>query len=249
MPVTPDSLAVGGGNAYLLDSTAGQVIRVPLDGGLPSAVYTANAALGQGRPIAFAYYAAGNLGQPMLLIADADRKLWAIVDGAVQSVRFAVAGAVTDIAAWDEDLYVLDAPGHAVYRLLPSDGGFVNPEAVLQADELAAAARLTVAGEEIFTSDSNGTVHRFAGKLSLAMAAAGIDAPLSSARKPWVGGEEGQVMVLDPAKDRIVVLQQDGAFSHQWRAPEFAESRTFALDDGKGYIFSGGHLRVITFTE
>jgi hypothetical protein len=157
---------------------------------------------------------------------------------------------VTDIAVWDNDLYVLDAPGRTVYRMLAAEGGFVNPDPVLQGDELANAARLTVAGEEIYTADQNGTVHRFAGTLSLALGAAGIDKPLTTARKPWATGQNGEIAVLDPANSRIVVLAQDGAFSHQYKHADFASGLAFALaSDGSGYIFSGGHLRSITFTE
>jgi hypothetical protein len=248
-PVTADSLEVADGAVYLLDSAAGQVISVPLDGSLPSAVYQADAGAGRGRPIAIAYYAAADLGGPRMLIADADRRLWSITGGEVQPVRFAVAGAVTDIAVWDNDLYVLDAPGRTVYRLLPSDGGFVNPDPVVQGPELSRAARLTVAGDEIYTADEDGVIHRFSGSLSLALAAAGIDKPLSVARKPWPAGETGEIAVLDPVNSRIVVLAPDGAFARQYRHPDFASSLAFALHEGEGYLFSGGHLRLVLFGD
>jgi hypothetical protein len=248
-PVTADSLIVGETAAYLLDSAGGAVIAVPLDGTLPSVVYSADSATGRGRPIGVDYYAAPDLGGPAVLVADVQNQLWAIAAGQVQPVPFAVPGAVTDIAVWENQLYVLDAPNKTVYRLLPGDGGFVNPDPILESEDLAQAARLSVQGEEIYTVDSSGTIHRFAGTLSFTLASAGIDKPLSSARKPWAFGESGEIAVLDPPNNRIVVVGPDGTFSHQYRDPAFATSLAFAMSGGRGYLFSGGHLRAITFEE
>jgi hypothetical protein len=248
-PVTADSLVVAGEVIYLLDGAAGQVIAVPLDGSLPNVVYTAGDATGRARPVAFDWYEAPDLGGPTLLVADAEDRLWGIAAGQVQPLTFAIPGGVTDIAVWDSHLYVLDAAARTVYRMLPGEGGFVNPDPILQSSELSAAVRLTVQGDEVYTSDANGTVHRFAGTISLALAAAGIDKPLTTGRKPWAIGESGEIAVLDPPNNRIVVVGQDGTFSHQYRHPDFATSLAFALEGGRGYLFSGGHLRVITFEE
>jgi hypothetical protein len=248
-PVTPDVLAVGDETVYLLDGANGQVVSVPLDGSLPAAIYVADDGDGRARPIAITYYAATDLGGPMLLIVDSQDGLWGLVGGEVQAIRFAVPGDVTDIASYGSELYVLDAAAKAVYRLLPSEGGFVNPLPVLSSEDLAGAVRLTVSGDEIFTSNTDGTVHFFAGTLSLAMAAAGIDKPLTTARKPWPTGADGEIAVLDPESDRIVVLRQDGTFSHQFRHPDFETAGAFAIQNGVGYIFSGAHLRLITFED
>jgi hypothetical protein len=92
-------------------------------------------------------------------------------------------------------------------------------------------------------------VHRFSGTLSLTLGAAGIDTPLVTARKPWTTGIEGEIAILDPAQNRIVVLRPDGSFSHQYRHADFASSLAMAFSEGVAYIFSGGHLRQVSFTE
>lgn len=245
-PLTPDTLVAGGGQLFLLDGSGEQVVEVDPDSGAARTVYQSDANLGQGRPIAIAYYAAGDLGVPALLVADASKKLWLVNDREVRQLPFAVSGGVTDIATREQELYVLDAGAKAVFRMAPSDGGFVGPQKVLEGDALANAARLTVDGDEIFTSDKDGTIHRFAGKLTLAMSTSGIDKPLTAARRATPIGDDGEVAVLDPANDRIVVLRRDGTFAYQYRHADFAASATMAIEDGFAYIFSGGYVRQVT---
>ncbi|MGE0572274.1 MAG: hypothetical protein AB7H85_08540 [Dehalococcoidia bacterium] len=242
-PLTPDTLVAGGGQLFLLDGSGEQVVEVDVDGGAARTVYKSDGNLGQGRPIAIAYYDAPDLGVPALLVADANKQLWLVNDREVRQLPFAVSGGVTDIATRAQELYVLDASAKAVFRLAPSDGGFVGPARVIEGDDLASAARLTIDGDEIFTSDKDGTIHRFAGKLSLTMSTAGIDKPLTAARRAAPIGNDGEVAVLDPANDRIVVLRRDGTFAYQYRHADFAASAAMAIEDGVAYIFSGGYVR------
>ena len=245
-PLTPDTLVAGGGQLFLLDGSGEQVVEVDVDGGAARTVYKSDGNLGQGRPIAIAYYDAPDLGVPALLVADANKKLWLVNDREVRQLPFAVSGGVTDIATRAQELYVLDASAKAVFRMAPSDGGFVGPSKVVEGDDLANAARITIDGDEIFTSDKDGTIHRFAGKLSLAMSTAGIDKPLTAARRAAPIGNDGEVAVLDPANDRIVVLRRDGTFAYQYRHADFAASAAMAIEDGVAYIFSGGYVRQVT---
>ncbi len=247
-PLTPDTIVAGGGQLFLLDGSGEQVVEVALDGGATRSVYKTDANLGQGRPIAIAYYETADVGAPALLVADANRKLWLVSDREARQLPFAVTGGVTDIATRGQELFVLDAGAKAVFRMAPSDGGFVSPSKVVEGDDLANAARLTIDGDEIFTSDKDGTIHRFAGKLSLTMSTAGIDKPLTAARRASPIGDDGEVAVLDPANDRIVVLRRDGTFAYQYRHADFAASAAMAIDSGVVYLFSGGYLRQVTLT-
>ncbi len=247
-PVTAVRLAVGADSAYLLDSASSQVIAVSLANGEHRVVYAENKDAKRGRPLAIAVYEAPDFGQPLLLVADASHNLWGVdASGAIRSLTVSGVKELTDITVTGRDLYVLDAAASAIVRLSPAEGGFQGPVKVLDSPDLAGGQRLAVDGEEIFTADGDGRLHRFAGKFALTLSQGGIDQPLTLASSPWPLGKAGGVAFLDAPADRIVVLRLDGAFDHQFRHASFASATAFAIYRGQGYLFSGGKLRRITW--
>jgi hypothetical protein len=212
-------------------------------------VYGEDAAAGQGRPVAIAWLDAGDLGEPSLLVVDNAKKLWAYsATEGLRPVPFAVNDSltVTDVSVYRRDLYVLDSAASAVYRLSPGDGGYVNPVRVLASEDLAQARRLTVDGET-WTADEDGTVHRFTGQLSLELSEAGIDKRLATAETPMSLVPDGEIAVLDPANNRIVVLRRDGSFDRQYRDKSFAGISAMTIRDDAGYIFADGQLSKVTW--
>jgi hypothetical protein len=246
-PVSAKRIHVHNGAAYLLDTAGGQVIAVDLDSGQARAVYTPGSE-GRGRAVATAWVSDSHLGEPSLLIADSNRALWAYSPNAgLRSVPFGAGTSmsVLDIAIHNDDLYVLDNAGAAVWRLLAGEGGYLSPVRVLEAPELANAQRLMV-DSEIITSHTDGTIHRFAGELALELSEAGIDMRLTSPEPPQAL-VQGEIAVADPAHNRIVVLRRDGTFDRQYRHDDFAGLTGFSLTPDGAWIFSGGHLRRVTW--
>lgn len=246
-PVSAKRIHVQDGAAYLLDTAGGQVIAVDLQTGQARAIYTPGSE-GRGRAVATAWVSDRHLGEPSLLIADSNRALWAYSPAAgLRNVPFGAGTSmsVLDIAIYNDDLYVLDATGAAVWRLLAGDGGYLSPVRVLQAPELATAQRLMVDGE-IITSHADGTVHRFAGELALELSEAGIDTRLTSPEPPQAL-DQGEIAIADPAHNRIVVLRRDGTFDRQYRHPDFAGMTGFSITEDGAWVFSGGHLRRVTW--
>jgi hypothetical protein len=249
-PVSVSRMALSADSAYLLDVNASQVVRVPLTGGEPASVFSENKDLRQAKPVAIAQLDQSDQGGPVLLIADISNKLWAYSQaGGVRVLALAAPAnlAISDIAVYGRDLYVLDAGQSTVYRFQQNADGFSNPpQKALVSSDLSGARRLMV-DTEFVTSDANGTLHRFInGQVALTLSQAGID-------KRLVAPETAQAMsktelaLLDAANDRIVVLTRDGTFDRQYRSKDFAGASAFAIRDGVAYIYSGALLRRIAF--
>ena len=250
-PVTASRLAAGPTQAYLLDTSSSQVISVALAGGERKVVFAENKDAGRGRPLALAYFDGTDFGGPYLLVIDAARALWGVTPaGEVRRVEFVAPAslAVTDIAVSGRELYVLDASASQVLRFVPAANGYTQaPQKVLETPDLAAARRI-FAGREILTSDADGTIRWFGGQQSLVFSEAGINKKLITQQVPQPIGESGEVAVLDPANDRIVVFRSDGSFAYQYRSKDFAGATALRLmPDGTAYIYAGGALRRVRF--
>lgn len=249
-PVAVTRMAASDTAAYLLDTTGAQVLAVDFATGAPEAIYRAGGEEQLPRPVALTIGDVVELGGEVLLIADERAGLWAYAPGgAVRPVPLAaMAGmSITDIAVANQELYVLDAPAATIYRFVPSDSGFgAEPDVAVKAPELAAARRLLV-DSEIITVSSDGTVRRFAGEVSLALAQSGIDKPLVAAAAPHTVAPDGELYLVDGPNDRIVVFARNGTFVRQYRHADFKGITSMAIRNGTAYIFSGATLRRVVF--
>ena len=249
-PLAVTRMAASDTAAYLLDTTGAQVLAVDFATGAPEAVYRAGGDEQLPRPVALTLGDVVELGGEVLLVADERGGLWAYAPGGeVQPVPLATpAGmSLTEIEVAIQELYVLDAPAGTIYRFVPSGGGFVaEPEAAVKAPELASARRLLV-DSEIITVSSDGTVRRFTGEVSLALAQSGIDKPLVAAATANTVVPDGELYLVDGPNDRIVVFARNGTFVRQYRHADFKGITSMAIRDGTAYIFSGATLRRVVF--
>jgi hypothetical protein len=245
-PVTVARMAIAGRAAYLLDSNSSQVIAVALDSGEARAVFAEAREAGHSRPIAIA--AAGEPGA--LLIADSQRHLWLYSPAAdLREVPFAAPQGltITDMATAGSQLFILDAGQSALYRFTAGENGYSLPVKVLETPDLAAARRLLVDGEEIVTVDANGTMRWFSGQAAYILSQGGIDEPLAAAEAPVLFGANGDIALVDPRKNRVVVFNREGTFIRQFRHKDFEGIAALATRDGVGYVFSGGALREVSW--
>ena len=249
-PISARQLVVGGSYAYLLDSAGAQVISISLSTGKKVAVFAASEETPLA-PAAITYADVSRPGGSALLIADEGGGLWAWSPaGWVSEVDFASPEGltITDMYYADGSLYVLDAPNLTVLRFPASPSGFgLTPVVVREGPELANAGRLMVNGGNLFTADEDGAVRRFSGTLTLVLAQAGIDRPLSLAATPYTNAGANEIAVLDVSADRIVILGNDGTFVRQYRHEDLENLTAFAMHGGFGYVVSGEQLRRITF--
>jgi len=243
-------MAVGPNAAFVIDANSAQVIAIPLAGGDPRAIYAEARDQQRGTPVAIASLDASDLGGPVLLIADNLNHLWAHSDdGGLRAVAFNVPDglAVTDIAVYGRDLYVLDSGQKAVFRYTQNSSGFAaQPVRALTSDELASARRIMV-DTEIIISAQDGTLLRFINdQVSITLSQAGIDKPLvaPATAQPL---SRNEIALLDASNDRVVVFRRDGAFDRQYRHKDFRAASAFAVRDGQVYIFSDSRLRKVAW--
>ena len=249
-PITARQLVVSDSHAYVLDSGGAQVISISLSTGKKVTVYAA----GEETPLAPAAIAYADVSRPggsALLIADEGQALWAwSPSGWVSEIEFARPEGITltDMYYANGSLYVLDAPAATVFRFAASPSGFsLDPAVVHQGPELANARRLMVEGDNVFTAAEDGGVRRYSGALTLVLAQAGIDQPLSAAATPHPLGVANEIALLDASADRIVILGQDGTFARQYRHEDLENLTAFTVRSGYGYVISGEQLRRVTF--
>jgi hypothetical protein len=243
-------MTIGPKAAFVIDANSAQVVAIPLAGGDPRSVYAEDRAQQRGTPVAIAYLDASDLGGPVLLIADNLNHLWAYSDeGGLRAVAFNVPDglAVTDIAVYGRDLYVLDSGQKAVYRYTQNSSGFAaQPARALASDDLASARRIMV-DTEIIISSQDGTLLRFINdQVSITLSQAGIDKPLvaPATAQPL---SRNEIALLDASNDRVVVFRRDGAFDRQYRHKDFRAASAFAVRDGRVYIFSDSRLRKVAW--
>ncbi len=243
--VTPSDIGVGPDTAYLLDTTGQQVIAQPLDGTGASIAYAASED-GPARPVALDYAVSAD----RLLIADAQGGLWTLnAEGAPVRLELMAEGVtITDIAAHNGDLFVLDASSSQVLRFANVEGGYpFEPTVMHESPELADAVRLMV-DDEIITSAGDGTLRRYSGELELELSQAGIDRPLTNAAAPWPL-DDGTIAVSDPANNRIVELRRDGTYVRQYQHELFTDTGALALRGGAGFLYANEQLLRITWGE
>jgi len=249
-PVAVARMAVASDSAYLLDVNSAQVVEVPLNGAEPRVVFAENKQEMRAKPIAIAHLDAPG---PGLLIADSSNHLYAFSPSAgLRAIPFAAPANLVpaDIAVRGRNLYVLDASAQVIYRFGLAGDGFPNaPAKAVQSADLAQARRLAVLGDEFFTTDADGTLHRFInnGSTAITFSQAGIDRRLVAPETAQAINDSSDVAILDAANDRIVVLRRDGGFDRQYRHTSFAGASAFAVRDGVSYVFAGAKLHRVSF--
>jgi hypothetical protein len=244
--VSTESLAVGGGGAYLLDGEQERAIAVSLLAPSPDPfpLLQAGALVGTdvvGPPQQIAW--AEELGA--LLVMDDARRLTAITPGQAPrllTVRDAGSwGSADAIAHAGGALYVLDREGDQVWRYLPSETGFDSEqEPLLTQADIDKGTSLAI-GDSLYVVTSDGQVRRFQGDEELPFLQAGIDRPLISPASPVYLQDSRRLMVADTGNDRVVVFSPDGTFLQQLTSPAFTDLRAIAVDEGAGllYVLSG----------
>lgn len=249
-PITARQLVVSASHAYLLDSAGGQVISITLSTGKKATVFVAGDETPLA-PVAIAYADVSRPGGSALLIVDEGGGLWTWSDaGWVAGIEFARPDGltVTDMYFAEGRLFVLDAPDATVYSFAAGPSGFgLSPTVVHQGPELANARRIMVDAGTLLTADADGSIRRYSGELTLVLAQAGIDTPLTAAATPHTSGFANEIAILDASADRIVILAEDGTFARQYHHAELENLTAFTMRGSFGWVISGEQLRRITF--
>jgi hypothetical protein len=247
--VLVDRVVVAGSSAFLLDSRGRRILALPLSGGAnATSVFEDGGAYGgtPGRtPQAMTWDDQGG----RLLILDSERKLFELRPGGTPQPlalrKSASWASATAIAAFDGNLYVLDARGKTVFKYLPAASGFDSePLAIVNgAPGLTGATALAV-NKDVFVLADDGKVHRFSDGAETGFSLGGIDRALLSPRSLTGPTAQGLVLIADTGNKRVVVAGADGNFSRQLVSNAFTDLRAIALDPAGAilYVVAGDAL-------
>ncbi len=235
--------SVHGGRAYLLDAGGGRIIAVPLDGSPIEVIYEQGAQYGEAQakaPAFFTWQGPDNTGR--ILVLDAERKLFEVRPGSTPAPlalrRSGSWSSVAGIAAFDDNLYVLDPEANQVHRYLPAAEGYDSEPDVLLAGQidLEAAVGLVVNGD-IYVVLSTGGVRRFQNGADAGFALGGIDAPIEAANDLESVPAIGELYISDSAAKRIVVAGLEGEFRRQLVSSAFTDLRAIAIDAAASQLY------------
>jgi hypothetical protein len=235
--------SVHGGRAYLLDAGGARILAVPLDGAPLEVIYEAGGQYGEAQakaPAFFTWQGPGDTGR--LLVLDAERKLFEVRPGSAPTPlalrRTGAWASVAGIAAFDENLYVLDPEANQVHRYLPAAEGYDSePDGLLAGQiELETAVGLAVDGD-IYVVLSNGAVRRFQNGADAGFDLGGIDAPIEAANDIAIVPAAEEIYIADSGAKRIVVAGRDGAFHRQLVSSIFTDLRAIAIDAAASQLY------------
>ena len=238
------ALTVDGGVAYMLDSAGGRIISVPANGSAaPSIIFREGETYG-GAPAKKPTHMTweGNDQSGRLLVLDADRKLFELRPGTQPAPlplrRTSAWTSVDALAAYDGNLYILDAAGSQVHRYLPAAQGFDSePTAILSRHpDLASSVSFAVDGD-IFVIYKNGRAGRFSNGEAAAFNLGGIDRPIGAAIDIEVVAPAEEVYIADSGNKRVVIAGKDGNFRRQLVSNEFTDLRTIAVDASGAQLY------------
>ncbi len=249
--VSLSGVTTAGGVAYLLDAAGGRIVAVPLRSQAPPVVLFEEGQTYGGtpakKPQLMAWEGPESAGR--LLVLDTERKLFEVRAGALPAPLplrkpglWASAGG---LAAYDGNLYVLDARGSQVYRYLPAAAGFDSePVGILSgAPNLRNALGLAVDGD-VYVYEKHGRVLRFRNGSDAGFGLGGIDRPPRTPTSLVVLAAPQEVLIADSGNKRIVVAGKDGVFRRQLVSNAFTDLRAIAVDaaDGQLYAIAGDSL-------
>ncbi len=241
--VSIERIVVGPGMAYLLDARGRRVLALPLTAGAaPVAIFedgTTYAGTAARRPMSLTWDDRGG----RLLILDGERRLFEVrPGGAPQPLALRRSGnwaSVSDIAAYDGNLYVLDPKANQVHRYIPASAGFDSEPADILggASSLASATGLAI-NADVFVLGDDGKVRRFRNGGETPFTLGGIDRSLVSPRSLAVLPSLDEVMIADTGNKRVVVADRDGLFRRQLVSNAFTDLRAIALDPAGGQLYA-----------
>jgi len=235
--------SVHGGNAYLLDAGGGRIIAVPLDGSPIQVIYEAGGQYGEAQAKAPAFFTwQGPEDTGRLLVLDAERKLFEIHPGSTPSPlalrRTGTWASIAGIAAFTDNLYVLDPAGNQVHRYLPAAEGYDSEPDVLLAGQIELESAVGLAVEsDVYVVLSSGGVRRFQNGADAGFALGGIDVPIEAANDIEAVPATGELYISDSAAKRVVVAGLDGAFHRQLVSSAFTDLRAIAIDAAASHLY------------
>lgn len=158
---------------------------------------------------------------------------------------------LNDIAAvygYNESLYALTASAEQIIRMRPQGDNFEagTPWIIARSTSLANARDMAIDGDIYVLLADRILQFRSGRELSFELKA--VDPPLSQAMRIVTSIDMRNIYVLEPSRDRIIVLDKNGNFVNQYVFEGLDDINDMIINESRreGYVISGGQL--IRFT-
>jgi hypothetical protein len=155
------------------------------------------------------------------------------------------ASGVTDVLAYANRLYVLDASAEQIWRHPSVSGGFGAGQSYLQAGsaDLKDAASLAI-DSNVYVLKSNGTVVRYYSGGQDGFALTEIDPPLQNGNQIWTDAESEDIIIADKEGKRVVIFTKEGRLAAQYVSSAFQGPTDVTADPATNnmYVVDGNKV-------
>lgn len=148
------------------------------------------------------------------------------------------------IRMYGKNIYIFNKSKSTIYRYAPSDvGGYSAPITWLRPDQsvdLSTVSSFAVDGD-IWVTNQNGKIHRFSAGQEVPFVSIGLKDDFTTPTTLFTNENLNNIYVLEPQKNRIVVLKKTGEFLNEIKSDNLATATALVANEQlqKIYVLSG----------
>ena len=152
-------------------------------------------------------------------------------------------GEIGDLAAFAQNLYLLDKTNGQILKYVGVEDGFSSPRNYLVKDikpDFSKSLSLTIDGS-VWVLNSDNTVAKFVQGNPQNFNITGVEPSLTSPTKIFASEDTKNVYFLESGKNRVVVLDKDGVYQAQYLWDGISTvTDLIALEDSKNILLIAG---------
>jgi len=220
------AVALSGDNAYVVDRTTGEVIKVDLINSTQKRIQLPNGS---------DTIASASVGDRSVLFATDSGVLFTLntQTDAVQKRTYSPhSETVSDIVVYSGRLYALDGAGGQIWKSNAISGGFGTGQPYIKASNISLEGAVSLAiDSNVYVLKSDGTVARYLSGGQEGFSLSTIDPEFKSASSIWADLDSTKIVITDPDAKRILLFNKDGSLSSQVTSDEFHSLQDIAVDE------------------
>ncbi|MBI4091018.1 MAG: hypothetical protein HY422_03265 [Candidatus Komeilibacteria bacterium] len=159
--------------------------------------------------------------------------------------------AITAAALYANNLYILDAGSHTIFKYNGTSSGVFSTGTVWGRDTLLAQTLdLTIDGN-LYTLNEDGRIVKYLRGERVEFAYHEPSPRIGTHAKIYTTKDSNYLYVLDPDNKRVIILEKQGAIKDQFTSKEFTNLADLALlpDESSVAVLNGSKIYLIAITE
>jgi len=152
----------------------------------------------------------------------------------------------TGMRLYKQFIYVISIPQNNIFRYSMDDKdrdqlsepiGWLRPPVVFDLNQIQS---FTIDGN-LWIGTKTGEIKKFTTGLESPFTVIGLKEPFTSPLTIYTQEDQKNIYVLEPAKERVVVLNKEGVFQREIKSPTLATTTSLAVNEKtkKAYVLSG----------